>query len=153
MCLPGKRKTIGVIHASIAGYLSAVERFFLFPYFRRLDSIVVLSRAEKAYFVEYGVPQERIRVIPNGIDADSIPLLASAPMEPRIADFMSGDPYIVCVARLCPQKDQANLLYAFEKYSKKYPTVKLLFVGAGELAEELKELSEDLKISDKTYFA
>ncbi len=101
-----KKRTIGVIHASIAGYLSRFERSILLPFYRRLSCIVVLSEAEKDHFIHLGIKKENIRVIPNGIEINRILRLARESLDDRVKRFIGSDPYIVSIGRLCPQKDQ-----------------------------------------------
>lgn len=65
--------------------------------------------------------------------------------EPDIPD----EPYIVNVARLVPQKDQALLLRA---YSRANPREKLVIVGAGPLSQTLQRQATHLGIADKVMF-
>ena len=56
------------------------------------------------------------------------------------------------VARLSPEKDQANLLRAFALTARECPEARLLIVGDGPLRGSLEELAGELSIRERTTF-
>jgi glycosyltransferase involved in cell wall biosynthesis len=56
------------------------------------------------------------------------------------------------IGRLERPKDQKTLLRAFRLFKEKVADSRLIIVGGGSLAEELKALARDLKISDEVIF-
>lgn len=64
-----------------------------------------------------------------------------------------GDFLFLNVGRLMPAKDQRNLISAFHGVVMKYPAVKLLIVGEGELREELEEHISHLKLEQQVILA
>lgn len=60
--------------------------------------------------------------------------------------------YILCVGRLCKQKNQIISLKAFSDFSKKYQDYKLILIGHGPDEFKLKKICSNLKISKKVLF-
>ena len=60
--------------------------------------------------------------------------------------------YILNVGRLTKQKNQKLLIKSFSKISKKYKSLKLIFLGDGELKQDLIQLSKRLKLQKKISF-
>tara|TARA_B100000401_G_scaffold367503_1_gene265887 strand:+ start:311 stop:1423 length:1113 start_codon:yes stop_codon:yes gene_type:complete len=60
--------------------------------------------------------------------------------------------YIINIARLRKQKDQKTLLYAYKLFLEKNKKYKLLILGHGNLKNDLKLISKELKISNKVIF-
>lgn len=58
---------------------------------------------------------------------------------------------IISVGRLHPQKNQENLIRAFELVSKELPQYYLDIYGDGELRENLQNLIDELKLSQKVF--
>lgn len=88
----------------------------LFPFFpssrRKLllisDGLFPNSEAEKEHLARlFAVPKERIHPVPNGVDA------AFANAEPSAFRARVGnEPFVLCVGRLEPRKNQLNLIRA-----------------------------------------
>lgn len=72
----------------------------------------------------YGLPQDRVTVIPTGVDTE---FFAPASVPP------AGDPLVLCLARLMPVKDHRTLIEAFEYAAARQPRARLRLVGEGEL--------------------
>ncbi len=83
------------------------------------------ARALKTALTDrYGLPGERVDVIPTGVDTEHF---APRPQE-RLPD-----PVILCLARLAPIKDHETLIRAFELLHPEHPRARLRLVGDGEL--------------------
>ncbi|GAB6036272.1 glycosyltransferase [Fundidesulfovibrio butyratiphilus] len=85
----------------------------------------------------YGLPEERVSVIPTGVDVVHYapPQRASDPAGAPSADA----PVVLCLARLAPVKDHATLIAAFEIAWRACPAARLRVVGDGPLAADLAE--------------
>jgi glycosyltransferase involved in cell wall biosynthesis len=104
--------------------------------------IVAVSETVKMYFMnEYGIKEDKLKVIYNGIDLNSI-------KEVRSEDILQSK-IILSVGRLVKQKNNALLIDAFAKFSKKYSDYKLIIVGDGNLQEKLLEQIHDLNLEDR----
>ncbi|MBX2972714.1 MAG: glycosyltransferase family 4 protein [Flavobacteriales bacterium] len=77
----------------------------------------------------YGVPENRIDVVHNGVGDVYRPLTA-AEKEDAVREFTGGDPYLICIGSLNPRKNIARLLQAFDKLMEEHPSdLRLLIVG------------------------
>jgi len=94
---------------------------------RKTTIALAVSHAEVKHYEEFGVPSERIRVVPNGIDLDRFSPGASKSY--LTSEFGPSSDSIGYVGRLDPIKGLLTLLKAFETVSLKTPGCKLVLVG------------------------
>ena len=124
---------------------SFIRRFLIKQLYPKSDTIIAISSGIKKNLIEeFNVPKEKIKVIHNGIDLESIKILADAHFN---APFKS---YIVSVGRLEKQKNYSLLLNAFAKISKKY-NVGLVILGEGKERKNLEELIDNLGLDGKVF--
>ena len=91
-------------------------------------AVVTVSRANASYIAQtFGVPADRIKVIPCGVDTERF-----RPDGPRPAP-----PEIVCVARLKPFKNQQLLLNACARLRSNGAEFRCVLVGDGPCRGEL----------------
>ncbi len=79
---------------------------------------------------KFGVPEERVFLIPNGVDTD---FFAPAP-EPCA-------PALLCIARMAPVKNHGLLLRAFARVLEHMPEAVLHLVGEGEEKEAVRGMA------------
>jgi glycosyltransferase involved in cell wall biosynthesis len=115
-------------------YVSPVDRMFLSIFIpdtmRRADLIVVPSRFTKDEIVSwYGVPKERIAVVPNAVDA----VFLSSPTREDLARARSRnglpESFVLSVGTMQPRKDIPTLLRAFSGLRNDFPELRLVLVG------------------------
>ncbi len=114
-------------------FLPHYKRYLLGPVLRTSDAVCVFSEEQRGVVKErYGVENERIHIVPNGVD----PVFFA---EPRIA---SRTPLtIVFVGRLAIQKRVDRLIRA----AALVPIpMKVVIVGDGDLRAELETLARSL---------
>ena len=104
------------------------ERFL----WRCADHIVCNSEALVRHMKELGADEGVLSCIPNGVDTGRF-VPADTPPSAR-------DPLVVCVARLCEDKDHETLVHAFEKVHAEFGRARLRIVGDGPLAGKVREL-------------
>ncbi len=110
--------------------------------YRRCDKVIALTRDMKRELTtHWGLPEDRIALIPNGVDV--------APM--RASGTVRQDNLIVCVSRLEQQKDIATLLRAFA-IVRKSVACRLAVAGTGRLQGALESLADTLKIARDVQF-
>ncbi len=94
----------------------------------------------------YGVPDARIRLVPEGID-----LRGWQHDLARLPD--SRDPFLVlCVARHYPRKHIADLLHAFAQVNAREPRARLTIVGEGPEYMRLRQLAHRLNLDTVVHF-
>jgi glycogen(starch) synthase len=119
------------------------------------DRIIAVSEhTKKAIIREYGIPADKIEVVHNCYDPES---LISEDGDNAYAYLrqlkQQGYRIVTSVGRLTIQKGLPNLLHAFKEVVAREPKSLLLMVGSGEQRNELIQLSADLGIGQHVIFA
>ncbi len=110
----------------------------------RADLVVVTSRysAEVAQR-EYGVPPDRLAVVPEPIDLEVWDdQFWRAPRRPR------GGPVVLCVARMYPRKRIGDLLLAADVLRARVPGLQIRVVGRGPEWPALSRLHAELGLGE-----
>jgi glycosyltransferase involved in cell wall biosynthesis len=116
--------------------------------FRRSRAIVVNSREVAAYIARrYWAPQNRIRVIYNGIDTQRF-----HPSECAANGKATPGP-IVTVGRLVAQKNHELFLRAAATLAQELEGARFIIVGAGPRRAALEAQAHTLGIADRVSFA
>ncbi|HEY3288298.1 MAG TPA: asparagine synthase (glutamine-hydrolyzing) [Gemmatimonadaceae bacterium] len=107
--------------------------------YRRADACIVLSSAfGRILHNSFGVPWEKIHVIPGGVDCDRF-AIAMSPTECRAALGWPADRRIVlAVRRLTRRMGLGQLVAAAGRLRERVPDVLVLIAGRGPLEEELQ---------------
>ena len=100
----------------------------------------------------FGLPFEKINVVPNGINLNNFTGIE------RDYDFrrqfaMDNEKIILYTGRLVYEKGIQNLIGAMPKILNNYHDAKLVICGKGGMMEELKQETKNLGIENKVYFA
>jgi glycosyltransferase involved in cell wall biosynthesis len=90
-------------------------------------------------------------VIPNGVDAAAARQRASEPVSHPWLSDIAGQPLVLAIGRLAPQKNFGNLLRAMAIARRSRP-VRLLIIGLGPLKNALQEQAAALDIGDAVDF-
>lgn len=115
--------------------------------FSNKNTIAISSgvlESAKLLFNKFNIQPRSLQLITNPLPIENIQNLAelSAPVP--------GEPYIINVARFCPQKNQQLLLHAFALTNIPH---KLVLVGAGEHEHKIKKLITELNLHDRVILA
>jgi glycosyltransferase involved in cell wall biosynthesis len=106
--------------------------------FQRADAVICVSKAERDELVrDFPAVGERVTVIPNGVRSGSIRAAVPYPDQP---------PTVLCVGRLEPYKDVAQVIRAFADIA---PPAQLVIIGDGSQRDELVTLAGGLGASDR----
>lgn len=107
--------------------------------YRRSQQFIVLSKTFRDILhQEYGVPLEKIHVVPGGVDIDRFNIELSQAEARSKLGWHSKRPTIFCIRRLAKRMGLENLLTAIVEVSKSYPDIMLYLAGKGELANTLQ---------------
>jgi glycosyltransferase involved in cell wall biosynthesis len=116
------------------------------------DRIIVNSYTGAKMANARGIPEEKMVVIPNGIDTDRFHPDANARRETRKAYHIPDTIDVIgIIGRLDPIKDHATFFKAASKVLEEKPDVKFMVVGSGEkqFESELGELTRSLGLDDQ----
>jgi glycosyltransferase involved in cell wall biosynthesis len=122
-----------------------------------LTGLIVNSQATRRMVLVNNpelMPQERIHLLPNGIDTENFDaeLAAASPDFRRAAD---PSPFwlVGAVGRLTKQKGQKYLLHMAASLARKAFPFRLILAGEGVLEAELKTLAKELGVTEHVVFA
>lgn len=119
------------------------HRALLFQTFRLASTITVQLESYRDEYPPY--LRDRIEVIPNPVKAVD----GSAAPE----GLAGQEKALLCVARLCYQKNQDALIEAFAKIADGFPDWRLRLVGDGDRREQFERLARDRGIAERVDFA
>ena len=136
---------IGQYHTDLPVYVSRItgdavlsdlSATWVSWFYRALDRVLAPSGATMERLGQLGVPLDKVRLIPRGID------LALFTPERRdehaFDDFGLGSgPTVLYVGRISREKGLDQLIDGFAWFAQTQPTAKLLLVGSGPYADEL----------------
>jgi glycosyltransferase involved in cell wall biosynthesis len=107
---------------------------------KTVSCFTAVSKDLKDYFVkEINIPEESIRVIPNGVDIFRFaPGPRNGVLRDLLPDEFSGK-VLISVGRLTEAKDQSTLLSTIEILKKQGRNIYLIMVGDGEMRASLEE--------------
>jgi glycosyltransferase involved in cell wall biosynthesis len=102
------------------------------PFLANYDRVIVFSRLQQNLLVKLGVPEERLAIIPNGVD-----VLKYCPGYSFFKQQLKAKRLFVYLGRIATEKNVEALLKAW-KQSEMGEESKLLLLGDGPLATSLK---------------
>ena len=150
---------IATIHATEAGRNSGIhdetQRYindteWLLTY--EATEVIVNSNYMKNEIQRlFGLPFDKINVIPNGINLSNFTGIE------RDYDFrrqyaMDNEKIILYVGRLVYEKGVQHLIAAMPKILSNYHDAKLIIAGRGGMMDELRAEANNLGLNDKIYF-
>ncbi|MCX4093213.1 glycosyltransferase family 4 protein [Nocardia sp. alder85J] len=113
--------------------------------YARADRFVVLSRYFHDVLVDdYRIPPDRIAIIPPGVDLPATPGPAASPAD--------APPMVLCVRRLERRMGIDVLIDSWPTVLDKHPEARLVIVGTGTIAAELRERAAGLPSIEFTGF-
>lgn len=104
---------------------------------KRADSVIAVSGAAKSYCVSLGVPNDKIEVIPNGVDLSIFNTkVDGSAMRAKLG--IAREPLVVTAIRFVKRKGPGYLVSAFSKVLESVPNAKLAIAGSGPEAANLR---------------
>lgn len=127
------------------------ENIFVRLILKEIDTAVVLSKSDKEQFISLGMPEEKIIIIPNGIDRKVFVRPDEETLQKfRTAYALSNKKIVLYLAVISRRKGIFDLLHAFKQLNDKDTT--LLVVGDGPDKEKAVALAEKLGIKEQVVF-
>ena len=102
----------------------------------KYDGVIIFSQEQKAILASYGVPEERIEVIPNGVDVERF-----RPGPSGYKEEVGAELLMVYCGRLDPEKRVGFFLQAFQDLGL-LPNHKAVVIGEGTEYERLRRRYE-----------
>ncbi len=123
--------------------LRDVQWRVLGPLLRRAQAVLCVAQFEKEMFARAaGVPDDRLAVIPNGVEATTATDVRPDP----------DTPTVVSVGRFEKYKGQHHLIAALPALLEREPRTRLMLVGRGPYEDELRAQSARLGVADQVGF-
>lgn len=116
------------------------------------SSFVALNDQIAAELQSWGVSEDRIVRIPNGVDVPPEPSPGAKQTYRKRLDLPVDKPLAVCVGRLHPKKNQPLLIEALQRLARKGHSLNVVFLGDGPLRPALQRRAEELGLRDRTIF-
>jgi len=116
---------------------------------RRADKVITISDSDRDYVHYFGVPLEKIRVIPNGVDLTRYYYeVNDLPKEM----LFEGKRVLLFVGPLIKRKGPQVLIQALPTVVREEPDVLFVFAGKGNFKEEVEKLSRTLQVEEYSRF-
>ena len=133
---------------SLAGMTKLLERIV----YRSVAGIVALTPRLQQHVASYGVPDDRIRLLPCGVDTSLFsPGSKNASL---LSQWNIGpvDPVILFMGTIYRFSGLDRVIADFHRILNRHPQTKLLVVGWGEDEERLKRLAIEHQVSANVVF-
>ena len=118
--------------------------------YRHAALIVPVAESTRAYLIGKGIPAEKIKVIPNGVDAQYLASARLAPDEVR-QRFGLQDKFVVSYIGTHGMSHALDVVLRVAKRLNEDSGIHFLFVGEGAEKANLKRLAENLWLHNVTF--
>jgi len=117
---------------------------------RQAAGVIGVSGALKEAMTALGIAAEKIRVIPNGVDASRF--YRVSPLEARRRVGMpNGVPVVISAGALVDAKEHQILIHAVAKLVGRHPGLEVWILGEGPLRGALEKLARELHLGDRIH--
>lgn len=146
------KKTIIRVDNFLSSSSNIIYKVLVKLFFNRASQIVCVSRASAEDLVKnFGIKENKIRVIYNPLNLEKIQELSAEPLESKYQEIF-GKPVVINMGRMSKQKSQWYLIRAFREVKNIIKEAQLVILGDGELQPELKKMVKDLGIENDVHF-
>ncbi len=129
--------------AKIKSFVAYLSKIFN----RDCNFIIAPSYKTKEMLMRYKIKENRIKVIPTGINLDKFKIEKDLELRKKFVN--DDETLLLFVGRIAKEKDIDMLIKAMPLIDNK---AKLLIIGDGPMLKELIELSNDLNLNDRINF-
>lgn len=129
------------------------HRHFLFvEAMKRADLIVTLAETMKEEFIREGIPEDKIFIVPNGVDTSQFTPRPYPTYLARRLGLGSGHVTIGHIGSIRKIEGLRWLLKAGKMLLSRHPHIKILIVGGGDEVEPLQRLATELGLDSVVHF-
>ncbi|MCC2955055.1 glycosyltransferase, exosortase A system-associated [Massilia sp. IC2-477] len=119
---------------------------------KRADAVTTICEGLRKDIVARGIPADKVTVIPNAVDIDKFSVGGSADQELKSKLGLQGSRLIGFIGSFYAYEGLDVLLRAVPRLSTDIPDLRVLLVGGGPQDAQLRQLAQDLGITDKVVF-
>jgi len=112
--------------------------------------IAVNNELKRDVIAQYNVPEEKIVVVPNGIDTNKFKPMNIGDLKERLG--LVNSKVILSVGRIEKQKGFHLLLKILPEILREHKESKLVIVGTGSYLQNLKKMAVKLNVRDNVIF-
>lgn len=116
-------------------------------FYNRAYKVVSVSKGISSFLLKNGVSKNKLVTIYNPIDIQDLILKSQ-----DICSYQIKGDYIVFVGRLNKVKNLFYMIDSFENVLRKYPSLKLLIIGEGDMRQSLEEYVSEKKLCKMVLF-
>jgi PEP-CTERM/exosortase A-associated glycosyltransferase len=119
-----------------------------------VDHVVAISEGLRTDLIARGIAQERITVVPNGVDVDQ--QQPAPPRDPSLLAELGWPPgaFVVgYIGSLLAYESLDVLIGAVAALAPRAPALRLLIVGDGPARDDLMARARELSLADRVQFA
>lgn len=132
---------------SVKKKVNQLYDFLIRQTYNHAATVVPVSRVIGEDLAEsYGILPEKLHVIYNGVDGDTIQEKGMEPLPPEEQELFAH-PVIINVGALSRQKGQWHLIRLMPKLLEVVPDAKLLLLGGGMYQDYYEQLIQERKLS------
>jgi glycosyltransferase involved in cell wall biosynthesis len=118
------------------------------------SKVIALTNTEAEQYKKMGVNEDKIEIVPNGIDLSEYEKLPMKGEFRRKYSIKDNDKIILYLGRIHKSKGIDLLIDSFATIADKYDNIKLVLIGPDDNYQaEFRQQVNDLKINDKVFFA
>ena len=104
------------------------------------SAVLSVSKALANEMVNMGIAKDKINVIYNGVDHEKFGVSNESPKK---------EEYLLFVGNLKAEKGVLELIQGFEKVSKTYPYLHLVYAGSGSMAQKIEYYAKKHNLSNR----
>lgn len=136
----------GNLYGEMQRSIHMAEWWLTFEAWRIITASKFMAWEVETYF---GVPPEKVDIIPNGVDPRRFDALNGQDLSAFRLGFARPDqPIVYYVGRMVPEKGLATLIEAVPLVLSEWPGVKFVLAGGGGYANDLREQAGRLGVAD-----
>ncbi len=120
---------------------------------KEADKVIVISESLKKYFIDRGIEQDKINFVPNAVNTNMFDPEKEITSLPTKIKFPKNTIVIGYIGSFVEYEGLDILVHAVNKLKQRgYTNFRVLLVGTGNIAEHIKKLVNDYKITELFYF-
>ena len=120
--------------------------------FRRSDAVTCICEGLRTDILARGIPEEKVTVIPNGVDAERFEYGSPRDDDLAIRLGLVGATVLGFLGSFYAYEGLSLAIRALPQIVAERPEVRLLLVGGGPEEERLRRLASELKLSQHVLF-